>query len=76
VFTNGKKSPLFSVKHVNTDNLKSVRFDENKVIRTIHGDATKFNIAKLHFKDINNNAIAKIEASNLNFGQDFHLSEG
>ena len=67
---------MFSVKLAKTDNMKSVRFDDTRVIRTIHGDANKFNICKLHFKDINGGMIAKVEACNLNFGKDMQLEEG
>jgi hypothetical protein len=67
---------LFLAKDTTGDNLKQVRFDENKVIRTIHGDAAGFNMKKIHLKDKDNNEIAKIEAFNDNPGQEMHLNEG
>ncbi len=76
VFTDNCKSPLFLAKDTTGDNLKQVRFDENKVIRTIHGDAAKYHMKKIHLKDKDNSEIAKIEAFNNNPGQEMHLNEG
>jgi hypothetical protein len=56
--------------------LKQVRFDENKVIRIIHGDEDKKAMKKIHLKDKDNNEIAKIEAFNNNPGQEMHLNKG
>ena len=56
--------------------MKQVIFDENKVIRNIHGDAVNYGIKKIHLKDKENKEIAKIEASNDNPGQEMQLNEG
>ncbi len=53
-----------------------VRFDENKVIRTIHGDADPYYMRKIHFLDKDNNEIAKIEGFRDNYGTESHLNEG
>ena len=67
---------MFLAKDTNGEDLTQVKFDENKVIRTIHGDDDGYWMKKIHLKDKDNNEIAKIEAFNDNPGQEVHLNEG
>ena len=76
MFTNDFKSPLFLAGGITADNLKQLRFDEKKSIKTIHGDASDKLIRKLFLKDKDKNDITKIEASNDNAGQEIQLEEG
>ena len=73
MFTNGFMSPLFMANEINSENLKFIKFDESKPIKTIHGDSDSFHIKKIHFRDKEDNIIAKIEAFNNNPGQEIHL---
>jgi hypothetical protein len=59
---NDLKSPLFLSKSTTGENLKQVKFDDKRVIKTIHGDAKACFMKKISFKDKKNNEILKIEA--------------
>ncbi len=67
---------MFLAKDITGENLQQVRFDENKVIRTIYGDVSEYYMKKIHLKDKANNEIAKIEVFNDNPGQEMQLNEG